>query len=405
MPQYRYKARDRDGALHTGTMDAGRKDAVADQLNSLGFIPVLIEEQEEGGFPPGEALRWLRRVAPQDLIIFSRQLATLAGAGVPFLQSLTSIEKQTANRHLRDAVSQIRVDVEAGASFSDALAKHPRIFSKLYVNMVRAGETAGILDEILERLALLAEHDADTRERLKAAVRYPAIILATLAAAFIFLVSFVIPRFAAVFERFRTELPFPTRVLIGINHLAQGYWYLFVGIAVAGAAAAAWYLRTPEGRWQGDRLKLRMPLFGDLFLKVAMSRFARIVSSLQKSGISMLLTLDIASETVGNSVIGRALRSLREGVREGRTLAEPMEASGVFPPLVVQMTAVGEETGDLDALLAKVSDYYDRDVQYSLRTLSTVIEPLLLLVVGGMVLFLALGIFLPMWDMITLFRK
>jgi type II secretory pathway component PulF len=275
----------------------------------------------------------------------------------------------------------------------------------MYVSMVRAGETGGILEEILNRLALLAEHDAETRARVKAAVRYPLIVVIAVVAAFVFLVSSVIPRFAGIFERFKTELPFPTRVLMGINYAFQHYWYLILLAIATIAGGTIWYLRTPAGRWQWDRVKLKIPIFGALFQKVAISRFARIFSSLQKSGLTMLLILDITADTVGNVAIARAIESMRESIRQGKTLAAPMEESGFFPPLVVQMVAIGEETGDIDVMLAKVSDYYDMEVEYTLRNLSTMIEPILLLMVGGMVLFMALGIFLPMWNMISLVAK
>lgn len=405
MPQYRYKARDKEGVLITGTMEAGRKEAVADQLSGMGYIPVLIEEQEEGLLALPDFSLWFKKVRSQDLIVFSRQLAILLGAGVPFIQSLTSIEKQSENKRLKGAIADIRREVEAGAAFSDALANHPGVFSAMYVSMARAGETGGILEEILNRLAFLAEHDAETRSRVKAAVRYPLIVIVAVAAAFVFLVSAVIPRFASIFERFKTELPLPTRVLMGINYAVQHYWYLIIPAAAAIVGGIIWYLRTPAGRWQWDRLKLKIPIFGALFQKVAISRFARIFSSLQKSGLTMLLILDITAETVGNVAIARAIGSMRESIRQGKTLAAPMEESGFFPPLVVQMVAIGEETGDIDVMLAKVSDFYDMEVEYTLRNLSTMIEPILLLAVGGMVLFMALGIFLPMWNMITLFTR
>jgi len=385
-------------------MEAARGEAVADQLSGQGYIPVLIEEQKPPFLRP-ELLERFTRVKPQELIIFNRQLATLMSAGVPFIQSLTTLEKQTENPRLKKTIADIRRNVEAGSSFSEALAKHPDIFSKLYVNMVQAGETGGILDAILDRLALLAEQEAETRSRVKAAVRYPMIVVVAICAAFAFLVSFVIPRFSSIFAQFKTELPFPTRVLIGINYAVQHYWYLIIlgiGLVVWGVL---WYVRTPNGRWQWDGLKLKIPVFGMLFQKVALSRFARIFGALQKSGISMMLTLEIAAEILGNVVIARAVEEMRESLREGKGLHGPMEASGMFPPLVVQMMAVGEETGNIDVMLDKVADYYDKDVEYALRNLSTLIEPVLLFFVGGMVLFLALGIFLPMWDMISLFRK
>jgi type II secretory pathway component PulF len=326
-------------------------------------------------------------------------------AGVPFVQSLVTMERQTENPRLRDAVGDMRRDIEAGASFSDALSKHPKIFSKLYVSMIRAGETAGILDDILNRLALLAEHDAETRARVKAAVRYPMIVVVAISLAFVFLFSFVIPKFLTIFERFKTELPLPTRILMGINYVVQHYWYaLVLGIALL-IGGLIWYVSTTRGRWLWDRLKLKLPVFGVLFQKVALSRFARVFSVMQKSGLSMMLTLEIAAETVGNVVIARVVEEMRASLSEGRGLHEPMEASGLFPPLVVQMMAVGEESGQIDTMLNKVSDYYDRDVEYTLRNLSTMIEPILLFFVGGMVLLLALGIFMPMWNMLSLFKK
>jgi type II secretory pathway component PulF len=402
---YRYKARDKDGALHTGAMEARGKETVADQLSGQGFLPVLIEEQEQSLLSGIDLNALFNKVTSQDLIVFSRQLATLVNAGIPFLSSLGTIEKQSENPRLKAAIADIRRSVEGGASFSDALARHPGIFSKMYVSMIRAGETAGILDDILVRLAMLAEHDANTRSRVKTATRYPMIVVIAVGAAFAFLVSFVIPKFAAIFGRFKTELPMPTRVLIGINYAIQHYWYLIIlGILLA-VWLVIWYVNTSMGRWQWDRVKLRLPVFGMLFQKVALSRFARVFAAMQKSGISMMLTLDIAGETVGNVVIARAVQTMSDSLRDGKGLTAPMESSGLFPPLVVQMVAVGEETGKLDTMLSKVSDYYDTDVEYTLRNLSTLIEPVLLLFVGGMVLFLALGIFLPMWDLMSLFKK
>ena len=405
MPLYKYKARDRNGALQEGMMDARGRDAVAEQLSSQDLLPVSIEEQAPAIIQEGALLLRFSRVKHQDIIVFSRQLATLLSAGVPFIQGLVTVEKQTENPRLSAAVAVIRRDIEGGASFSEALAKHPSIFNKLYISMIRAGETAGILDDILNRLALLAEHDAETRERVKMAVRYPLIVVVTICAAFVFLVTFVIPKFAAMFERFKTDLPFPTRVLIGINTAIQHYWFLIIAIIGLGVWGVFAYVNTTRGRWQWDRLKLQIPVFGILFRKVALSRFSRVFSAMQKSGLSMMLTLEVTAETVGNVVIARAVDDMRDSLREGKGLRTPMEASGLFPPLVIQMIAVGEEVGSIDVMLEKVSDYYDRDVEYSLRNLSTMIEPILLFFIGGMVLFLALGVFLPMWNMISLFKK
>jgi type II secretory pathway component PulF len=405
MPNYRFKARDRSGTLHTGAIEAVRKEVVADYLSGRDLIPVRIEEERVAARSLDDYLRRLKKIESQDIVIFSRQLATLVGAGIPFLQSLATIERQIEHPRLKEVLIDIRRTVEEGASFSDALAKHPKIFSRMYVSMIRAGETAGILEDILNRLAVLAEHEAETRNRVKNAVRYPLIVVIAICGAFVFLVSFVIPKFAAIFSRFKTELPFPTRVLIGINHAFHQYWHIMILVAAVSLWAVRWYINTPAGRRWWDGLKLKLPVFGILFQKVAFSRFARIFAAMQKSGLPMMQTLDIVADTVGNVVIERAIDTMRDSLREGRGLQSPMEESRLFPPLVVQMVGVGEETGNLDTMLNKVSDYYDMDVDYTLRNLSTLIEPILLSFVAGMVLFLALGIFLPMWNMISLFKK
>ena len=404
MPRFTYKARDKEGRVHTGAMEGTKQEAVADQLSAMGYIPIQVNESAESQAFAPEFFRLFNRVTPQDLIFFSRQLATLTSAGVAFIQSMTIVEKQTSNPAFRQTIAEIRHDVESGVTFSGALGKHPKIFSRLYVSMIMAAETAGIMDSILNRLALLAEHELETRSRIKAAIRYPLIVVVAICAAFVFLISFVIPKFAAIFERFNTELPLPTRVLIGINYVAQHYWFLVLPAIALAVWGVVWYVRTPGGRWKWDGIKLKLPIFGPLFQKAALSRFARVFGAMQKSGLAMILTLDIVAETVENVVLARGIEEIREGVREGKTLAVPMEATGLFPPLVVQMVAVGEETGEIESLLNRVSDYYDMEVEYTLRNLSTMIEPILLLFVGAMVLFLALGIFLPMWNMMSLFK-
>jgi type II secretory pathway component PulF len=385
-------------------MEARGREVVADQLSGQGFIPVLIEEQAQL-LLQSDLLASFTRVRPHDLIVFSRQMATLMGAGIPFIQSLTTMEKQTGNPRLRAAIVDVRRDVEAGASFSDALAKHPEIFNTLYISMIRAGEAAGILDEILNRLAALTEHDAETRARVKSAVRYPLIVIIAICIAFLFLVSYVVPKFAAIFDQFKTPLPLPTRILIGINMAIRHYWYLLIPGVIAVTWYVRWYVRTEKGRWKWDGIKMRIPVFGTLFQKVALSRFARTFAAMQKSGITMMMTLDIAGATTGNVVIARVVEQMRESLRGGKGLLGPMESSSLFTPLVIQMVSVGEETGNIDTMLNKVSDYYDSDVEYMLRNLSTLIEPILLLFVGVMVLFLALGIFLPMWNMLSLFKR
>lgn len=403
MPLFHYKARDKFGALFEGTIETVNRELVAAQLDGLGYIPVSITEEREGIFSP-EFLQQFTRITPQDQIIFSRQLATLISAGLPFIASFETLIEQTENPRLKKVIAKVKQDVEGGSTIADALERHPKVFSSLYVNMIRAGEAGGVLDEILNRLAYLAEHEAETRARVKAATRYPIIVIAATAIAFVVLMTFVVPRFVEIYANFKGTLPMPTRVLIWLNKFIKGYWYLIIG-AIAGLIfGMRWYINTEAGRLQWDNIKIKLPIFGPIFLKLAMSRFSRIFATLNRSGLPILQTLDIVSATIGNKVISRVIDNVRDSARGGKGLVQPMRVSKVFPPIVTRMMAVGEETGNMDDMLVKISDYYDTEVEYAIKNLSTLIEPILIVIIGGMVLFLALGIFLPMWNMISLMK-
>ncbi|MFZ3089094.1 MAG: type II secretion system F family protein [Nitrospirota bacterium] len=403
MPLFHYKARDKFGALFEGTIETVNREFVATQLDGLGYIPVSITEEKEGLFSP-EFLQQFTRITPQDQIIFSRQLATLISAGLPFIASFETLIEQTENPRLKKVIAKVKQDVEGGSTIADALERHPKVFSSLYVNMIRAGEAGGVLDEILNRLAFLAEHEAETRARVKAATRYPIIVIAATAIAFVVLMTFVVPRFVEIYANFKGTLPMPTRVLIWLNKFIKGYWYLIIG-AIAGLIfGMRWYINTEAGRLQWDNIKIKLPIFGPIFLKLAMSRFSRIFATLNRSGLPILQTLDIVSATIGNKVISRVIDNVRDSARGGKGLVQPMRVSKVFPPIVTRMMAVGEETGNMDEMLVKISDYYDTEVEYAIKNLSTLIEPILIVIIGGMVLFLALGIFLPMWNMISLMK-
>lgn len=403
MPVYQYKARDKFGSLFVGTIESSRKETVAEQLDRLGYIPVRIEEQRTNIFTEFFFDRF-QKITLQDMIVFTRQMATLISAGLPFTMSFDALIGQADNRRLRGVLSKVKMKVEGGSTLADAMAKHPKVFSELYVNMIRAGEVSGMLDEILFRLAGLLEHEAETRARVKAAIRYPVIVIVTLCAAFLILMAFVIPRFAAIYANFRAQLPLPTRIMIAINHIATNYWYLIIGPIIIAIVGLKKYIDTEPGRLWRDGLKIRLPIFGPIFLKIAMSRFARIFGTLIKSGLPILQTLDIVSTTIGNTVISRVVDNIRDSAREGSGISEPMRVSKIFPPIVVQMVAIGEETGNMEQMLIKVSDYYDMEVEYAIRNLSTAIEPLLLLIIGGAVLLLALAIFMPWWNLMSLFK-
>lgn len=399
MPVFTYRARKLSGEIVTGTLQGKSPDDIASELHDKGFTPVRIAPHNKRTF----AL--FGRVSEEDLIVFSRQMATLIKAGISFIRCLDTLEEQTSNKKLKAIIRELKVDLEGGTTFSDALAKFPRVFSPLYTGMVKVGEEAGVLDEILDRLATLLEHESVTKQRLKTAVRYPLIVVTTLTAAFFFLTAFVIPKFAAVYANTQTALPMPTRVLIWISNAVTNYWWLIIGGALALFFGIKLYVRSTSGRWNYDRTKLRFPIVGSIVRKTVMARFARIFATLYRSGIPILHSLDVVTNTLGNLLVARAVEVIKEDVSEGSGLVSPMQRSGMFPPIVVQMVGVGEETGALDEMLNKVADYYDTEVEYSIRNLSTTLEPVLLAVLAGMILFLALGVFLPMWDMISAFKR
>lgn len=405
MPTYSYKVRNQTGDIVNGVIDAPNTDAVAEQLFSKGYTPIIIEAEEEIKSPIEKGWQIFDRVKDEDIIVFSRQLATLVTSGISFIRSMDTLAEQTKSRKLRKIIEEIRREVEKGGSFSDALAKFPKVFSTLYISMVKVGEEAGVLDDILNRLASLLEHDATTRARVKAATRYPVIVVISMIIAFLVLTTFVVPKFASLYQSSKVELPLPTQVLIFLNKAIRTYWPLMLA-AVAGVIFTfKGYVKTPSGRWNLDKFKLRVPIIGSVVEKTVMSRFARIFSTLYRSGIPMLHALDIVAGTLGNIIIARAVGVIKESVREGKGLAVPMASTMVFPPMVTQMVAVGEETGALDDMLTKVSDYYDLEVEYAIKNLSTTLEPVLLVFLAGGILFLALGIFLPIWDMMKVMKR
>lgn len=398
MPTYKYKARDKSGKAINGVMEATGYRMVVGKLDGLGYVTVSVQEKKKDII----SLDFLRRhggISPQDLILFSRQLSTLLNAGVPLLAALHVLAKQTENIRLKAAVEAAKGDIEGGHTLADALSKHHWVFSQLYISMIRVGEATGLLDAVLDRLANLAEHEKDTKARIKAATRYPKIVVITISSAFIILMTFVVPQFAKMYSQFKADLPLPTKIMIGMSHAFRDYWFVMLMAASSVALGFHQYTNTERGKVRWDGLKLRMPVFGPLFLKIAMSRFTHTFGMLIRSGVPILDILKITSATVDNVVISREVEELRESVRAGTGLYHAIKQSGVFTPMVVQMISVGEKSGKLDEMMGKVSRYYDLEVEYTIKNLSTLIEPVLIITIGAMVLFLALGIFLPMWDM------
>lgn len=385
-------------------MEGESKEAIAGHFRKMGYTPTLIEKASPGLQKKASFEIFFRRVNLEELIVFTGQLMTLQRAGVPILVSLESVRAQSANSYFKHVIQDISRDIEAGKALSDCMARFPDIFSEIYVNMIKAGETAGVLDTVLERLLKLLEHEQDIRMKIRQATRYPLLVIASIAVAFPLAVMFIIPKFTALFARLGTELPLPTRILLNLNFMLTHYWFLVLAGVVASALSFRYLINTGAGRLKWDGIKLKVPVFGPLISKISMSRFGRMTSVLSASGIPIIDTLRVVKEAVGNRVIANSVDHIIEGVEEGKGLAEPMKASTLFPAIVIQMVKIGEETGKIDELLLKVSDYYDSQTDYTVKNLTVLIEPILIFVMGILVLLLAMAIFMPMWSLISAFR-
>jgi MSHA biogenesis protein MshG len=402
MADFRYRARDKFSQPVAGTVAAENEFAAAAKLQEMGYVPISLEPAAQGAGL--DFLRALGGVKLEEVNSFTRQLYSLQKAGLPLLSSLESVAQETPNKKLRSAVEEISRSIRGGLSFSAALKNHSQIFDDIYVSMVKAAETGGNLVEILEKLCALLERDIDTRSRIKAATRYPMLAFLTLCLGFLIVVTFVIPRFAAIYGQFNAELPLPTRVLIAISIALRKFWYLFILAAAGVVFAFVRFTRSSFGRPLWDNFKLKVPVVGKLMMMLVMSRFARVTAILMKSGVPILEVLDLVGGTSGNIIITRAIIQIKESITQGKGMSEPMKVGGLFPATVVQMVSVGEQTGRIDELLLNVADYYDTESTYLIKNLTTYIEPILILVLGAMVLVMALAIFLPMWNLIKIFR-
>lgn len=408
MPLFEYKARDRMGALVAGNMDAPDADTVGQELGRMGHFPIKIKSTETAEVDTEEKIDPLERfqkIKPQELVLFTRQLSTLFNAGIPILGILVAMEEQVDSPKFRRTVKQIRLDIEGGNSMSEAMEKHPAIFSELYVSMIEAGESGGVMDELLARLADLLEKQADTDAKVKGAMKYPKMVLSAMALAICILMWKVVPVFVNMFEKAKLELPLATKILIGANKIFFDYWYLLLGGVILTIIIFKKYTATEKGRYQWDYFMLKVPILGPIVLRSSMAKFARVFGTLQSGGVSILEILTVTGKVVDNVVISGIILGLKDSVQEGTGLAVPLKRSGFIPPLVIQMISAGEDSGSLDEMLTKVADYYDSEVDNAVKNLSSMIEPILLLFMAAMVLFLALAIFVPMWDMSKMASK
>ncbi|OGC09967.1 hypothetical protein A3J90_02820 [candidate division WOR-1 bacterium RIFOXYC2_FULL_37_10] len=406
MSKFNYKAKDQYGVNVSGEIEAASSEAAASRLKEKKYTPILIAKQQELFSDFFEKyFSGFQKIKLEELIVFVRQLSTILAAGVPLLESLDAVYEQVQSPNFKKIILGMRHDIEGGASFSDALSINKKVFGAIFISMVKAGERAGILGEVLDRVANLLETDFDNRQKIKSAMRYPMMVISALIIAFAVVITFVIPQFSKLYSSFKTELPLPTRILLGINYILVNYWLYIIMILIAIIFLLKRVLETEQGRIWGDRFILAVPIFGPLIKKLILARFSRMLSSMLKSGIPIVEALNISRDTIENVILSNVVASVKDEVVKGSGLTEPMKNAKVFPPLVIQMVAIGEKSGSLEAMLSKVADYFDRDSDYTIRNLTPLIEPLLILMLGGLVLLLALGVFLPMWDMVKLVKS
>lgn len=411
MPSFTYKARNARGELLTGTLEGGSESAVADELLRTGLTPVEIAAPQAGKAENKDAAQIFKsfrttRVDDTDLMLFSRQMASLLRAGVPILRALGSLAESSGHRTFRDILLDIRDGLASGRELSACLRKHPTVFPTFFVNMVRVGETTGRLDEVFMRLFQHLEFEREMRERVKSALRYPSFVIMALTIAIGVINVMVVPAFAKIYKSSQAELPAMTKMLIAVSDFTVTWWpHILVGLILAGIALHRWR-HTPDGRYQWDKLMLKVPLAGKIIHKAALARFAKGLGMTYQSGVPIVQGLTNAAQVVDNAFIASRIEQMRDGVERGESLTRTASTTGVFTPVVLQMMSVGEETGELDRLLTEIGDIYQRDVEYEIRTLSEQIEPLLIAGLGAIVLIVALGVFLPIWDMgSTMMRK
>ena len=392
-----YSARPATGGdVQTGEIDLGTKEEVFSHLHRLRLIPVSVREKEKG-----IQIKIGTGISTRDIVIFTRQFATMINSGLPLVQSLDILAEQTENKNLRKVIKDVLYDVESGHTLADAMGRHPKVFTELFVNMVAAGEAGGILDTILLRLATFLEKNDALARKIKGAMIYPAVIMTVAVLAVIILLIFVIPTFQTMFASAGIPLPLPTRIVIGASAILQAYWWALLGAFLLGIGLIRYAYGTNGGRLAIDKFLLRIPIMGDLLRKAAVARFTRTLGTLVSSGVSILEGLEITAKTAGNRVIHDAVMGSRASIAGGETISGPLKESGVFPPMVVQMINVGEQTGGLDEMLSKIADFYDDEVDTAVEALLAAMEPVMIVVLGVVVGGMIVAMYLPIFDMIN----
>jgi len=402
MAVFRYSAKDNTGRLISGVIEADTDAMVVDRLRDMGFFITNLERTVERT-DVFQSLQGLFGIGLKDLAIFSRQFATMVSSGLSLVRTLSILEQQTTNKRLKAIIAQVRVDVEAGRPLSDAMGRHPKAFSSLYVNMVKAGETGGVLDEVLERIATYMEKDQALRSKIRSAMVYPILLTCAALGGLFFMTIVILPQFENLFRELGggATLPLPTQIAMAVSVAIRRYWYAgMIGSAVL-LYVLRRYMQTPGGRARYDRFKLKMPVLGELNRKIVVARFTRTLGTLIASGVPIMQSLEVVARAIDNVVIGDAVDAVRASIREGQTIAIPLQFSGVFPPMVVQMAKVGEETGALEQMLQKVADFYDVEVETMVASLTSLLEPILIIFMGVIVGAMVISLYLPIFQLAT----
>ena len=403
MSSYIYRARDERGKLIKGAMEAASPDELTAKLHKMGYLATNLSELKPGIRIKDNLKRW-RPVRQQDLLVFNFQLANLIEAGVPILSALKSIQAQIENKKLKDIIGDIGRNVEAGSSLSGSLNYYPHIFSRLFAGMVKSGEESGRLDKVLRRYAIFSESQMELREKIKGALFYPALLFIASILVILFIITYIIPQFVDLFTKAGIMLPLATRILYTAGLGIKSYWYAII----AGLAVLLWmlkrYWQTQKGKYQSDRLLLKIPLFGILARRISISRFTRTFSTLLSAGVPVLASLEITKEVIGNAVIADEITRVGQSVERGEKLSDSLRVSGEFPSDTVQMIAVGEEGGNLDEMLNKIADFYDMAVGYAVKRLTVIIEPLFLAIMAAIIALIMASILIPIFDMVKILR-
>ena len=404
MVQFVYKARNRQGELIKGVVEAADKLTAVTNLSKLSYQVIYVEKHKASSKLFLKDFFQKKRVAKKELIIFTRQISAMLKAGLSITLALSSVSQQIENKFFSEIIKRVGKDIEKGMSFSEALGKHPAVFNELFVNLVQVGETGGMLGNVLDRLVVINTQELEMKMQVQTAMIYPSVLVVVSLAVVTFLLAVIIPKFITIFETYDAEIPMATQILLAISYVIRNFWHVALAVIIGLLVFLKEYIKTEKGKYNFYNALLNIPLIGPIYLKIIVSQFTRILGSLVKAGIPLLKALSVTGKTIKNVVVSKVIQNISNEVTRGKALSEPFQESGIFPPMVVQMISAGEKSGQMDQMLENIAIYYDQEVEHTLKNATTILEPLLLLVMGGVVGFIALSVLLPVFNLIQVFR-